>query len=254
MNAASAEIFMRCHRPWLRAEDDPRIAKALRAAERDPALKAQLASQLQLDEQCQRAIGDIQPPADLAARIAAIPAHEEERGFDFKTFARQPAFLAIVIALVVFLGWGIYAAMMRMEDFPGREDVERMVEINDTTTGADFQIKAAEIGNLADWMFSKYGFESFYVPPQFASAKTVGCRVFKQDDLPVAQFAIDQNDMLFYMFKADDFGVKIEPADHWRIFKDDAWVAAVQQHGENCFMIAFRGGKRDMERVVQGAQ
>ena len=250
MNASSIELFMRCHRPWFGGEDDPRIAKAVRAADRDATLKTQLAAQLALDERCVREVAGIALPPGLPLRLAALPEQAEEGGLDYKNLARQPAFIAIAIAIVVFLGLGIYAAMMHMQSFPGKDDVERMVEINDTTSGSDFHIKSAEIGNLEDWMFSNYGFEDFYVPQQFANFKTVGCRVFKQDGLPVAQFAMDQHDMLFYMFKADNFGVKVEPADHWRIFTDDAWVAAVRQHGESCFMVAFRGARRDMEQVI----
>lgn len=244
---------MRCHRPWLAAGEDPRIARAVRAAERDAVLKEAYARQAALDDAMMREIAAVPLPEDLAARLDAMPERSEHHGMDFRAMMRQPVAIAIAIALVVFLGWGIFAALTRMDSFPGKEDVERMIEGNDTASATDFRLKTAEVGNLADWMFSNFGFENFYVPPELAACKTAGCRVFRQDTLPVAEYAIADHDMIFYMFKADDFGVKVKPAGQWRLFTDEGWVAAVQQHEESCFMVAFRGTKRDMERFLAGA-
>ena len=126
----------------------------------------------------------------------------------------------------------------------------RLVEINDAMSGMELEPKSAQLGNLEDWLFSKYGFEDFYVPPALDGFKTVGARVFKQDGDPVAQFAVEQNNMICYMFHADDLGVHLDPQDKWRVFVDDDWVAALQQHDDSCFMIAFRGTRAEMEKFL----
>jgi hypothetical protein len=65
--------------------------------------------------------------------------------------------------------------------------------------------------------------------------------------MPVAQVAVEDPNMVFYSFKADDFGVNIKPNDTWRVFEDGEWVAAVQQHDDDCFMVAFKGTRGEME-------
>ena len=40
--------------------------------------------------------------------------------------------------------------------------------------------------------------------------------------------AVEQHQMLLYIFSADDFAVQVEPADRWRIFQQDEWAAAIR--------------------------
>src|SRR5205823_2263293 len=136
-----------------------------------------------------------------------------------------------------------------MQNFPGRDSAMRMVEITDEMSGMELEPKVAKAGDLEDWLFSK-GFDGYYVPPEFADLKTLGGRVFKQDGFPVAQVAIEKNSMLFYVFRAENFGVKIDPPEKWRIFEDEDWVAAVRAHDDTCFMLAFRGKRADMRNFL----
>ena len=251
MNLQSAELFLSCHRPGTRP-DDARIQKAVKLAGRDDRLKTQLAGQTEFDERVLREIDELALPEGLAERMQACMPDSVRSSFQWRMLIRQPAFLAVLIALLVIGGWAIYFAWNRMQSFPGKENAAQLVEINDEMSGLELEPKSAELGNLEDWFFSKYGFEDFYVPPTFASYKTVGCRVFKQDGAPVAQIAIEKNNMICYMFHADDLGVKIAPADEWRVFIDEDWVAAIQQHEESCFMIAFRGKRAAMREFLSG--
>ncbi len=88
------------------------------------------------------------------------------------------------------------------------------------------------------------------MPAELSELKIVGGRVFKQDGLAVAQIALEKNSMLAYVFRADDFGVKISPPDRWRVFQDDEWVSAIQVHDGMCFMLTFRGSKADMQSFL----
>ncbi len=249
MNTESAELFLRCHRPGVRGTD-PRIQRAVKIAQRDEQLKTQLDAQLAFDDQVAASIAALEVPDGLDARLDKCVPEDERPRLNFKTLVKQPPFLAVVFGLLVLASWGGFYALSRMQGFPGKEKAAALVEINDDMTGMELEPKSAEIGNLEDWFFSKYGFEDFYVPPALASYKTVGARVFKQDGVPVAQLAVEKNHMICYMFRAEDLGVKIAPDDKWRVFVDDEWVAAVQQHEEACFMIAFRGKRSEMNAFL----
>jgi len=250
MNAETAEVFMRCHIPGVEGDDDSRIRKAVRAAEKNDVLKAKLKEQTEFDERWSEAVNAIAPPPDLVDRLGALRPAEEER-FDLKAAMRQPPFLAACIALVFLLGWGVIFAMNRLENFPGKENVKRLVAINEQLSGMEFEPKTAEVGNLADWLFSRFGFEDFYVPPEYAAYKSLGSRVFKVDGIPVAQFAIEEQNMLFYMFRGSSLGVKMPSADRWNVFEEEGWAAAVQQHEDHCFMIVMRGEKQALERLLE---
>jgi hypothetical protein len=248
MNTQSAITYLRCHREGL-AGEDALIVKAVKMASRDNDLRVELAAQTEFDRVFVSAIAELEIPEGLGERI------ESERspgsGLSFANALRQPAFVAVLIAVFVLGGWGIYIAWNRMENFPGRENAARLVEINDEMSGVELEPKTAEIGKLGDWLFSKYGFEAFFVPAELAGAKTAGCRVLKQDGVPVAQLAVEQNNMICYMFRADALGVKLDPDDQWRTFVDGDWVAAVQQHAGNCFLMTFRGKRLDMHRYLE---
>lgn len=247
MNAKTAESILRYFRGGRHDDSDPRIQKAVRFTEGNPELKARFEEQKAFDSRVASAIEAIEPPSDFVEKIQELRL-SEGRPINWGAVLKSPAILSVGIALLVMLGWGIYIAMSRMEDFPGREATIRMIDINEDMSGVELEPKSAKVGELEDWLFSK-GFDGYYVPAEFRDFKTLGGRVFKQDGFPVAQIAVEKN-MLFYAFHADDFGVSVTPADHWRIFQDDDWIAAVRSHEGACFMIAFRGKKADMRKFL----
>ena len=141
----------------------------------------------------------------------------------------------------------------RASSFPGKDSVMRMVEVNDEMTGMEMEPKKDTAAALDDWFFDKYGFEDYWLPKGFGDYETAGARLFKQDDEPVAQVAIPDHNMVFFSFKAEDFGVNL-PNDKWHTFNDGEWVAAVRQHDEECFMVTFRGSAGDMKDFLKGKE
>lgn len=251
MNAKTAGIFIPLHRPGRDGAKDSRVAKALRFAERETPLRDALARQIELDSDALAAIRAIALPESVRQRLGEIHARPAGKHLDWRAALRQPAFLAVVLAVLV-LGWlFVREAVSRMQNFPGRDSVERMVEINDVLTGTEFELVATAAGSLGDWFVLK-GLDRYDVPAEFAAFKAVACRVYRQDGFPVAQIAIQKdadNQMLFYVFRAGDFGVKLDE-HHWRIFTEGEWVAAVRGHGQNVFMVAFKGDDGDMEKFL----
>ncbi len=243
---------MQCHCAGLPGTEDPRIAKAVRLAEKDPTLELELARQRALDEQHLAAVEQVMLPPTLLAKLAA--SHETGgRKLTGKAVLLQPVGIAIVIGAAVLFGWGGVMLWNRAHSFPGEDSLMRMVEVNEEMTGMEMEPKKAAAAALNDWFFDKYGFEDYFLPAGFENFQTAGARLFKQDDEPVAQVAVPEHDMIFFSFRAEDFGVNL-PNDQWRAFKDGEWVAAVLQHDEECFMVSFRGSRGEMKEFLKGTK
>ncbi len=246
MKSEEAAFLVQCHCAGLPGTEDPRIAKAVRAAEKDPTLQGELARQRAFDERHLAAVEQLMLPQAFLGKLAAGQA-TGARTLSGKAALLQPVVLAIVIGALVLLGWGGATLWNRAHSFPGKDNVMRIVEVNDEMTGMEMEPKKAPAGALNDWFFDKYGFEDYYLPAGFENYQAVGARLFKQDEEPIAQVAIEEHNMIFFSFKAEDFGVTLPANDEWHVFKDGEWVAAVQQHDEECFMVTFRGSTADME-------
>ncbi len=250
MKSEEAAIYVQCHCAGLPGTEDPRIAKAVRVAGKDAVLKPALAHQQELDARNMGAVEQVMLPPAFLGRLAAGQA-SAARPLSGKAVLLQPVGLSIVIGALVLLGWGGVSLWNRAQDFPGKDSLMRMVEVNDEMTGMEMEPKKDAAAALNDWFFDKYGFEDYYLPPGFENYQTAGARLFKQDEQPVAQVAIPDHAMVFFSFKAEDFGVAL-PNDQWHTFRDGDWVAAVVQHDEECFMVTFRGSASDMETFLQG--
>src|SRR5207244_1059175 len=99
MNAKTAETFIRLHRPDRPGAEDPRIAKAVRFAESDAALRDALAKQRELDRDAREAIRAIRLPEAVRKRLAELGARPAGTKLDWRTALKQPAFLCVVIAV-----------------------------------------------------------------------------------------------------------------------------------------------------------
>jgi len=250
VKSAEAANLMRCHCDGLPGTEDPRIAKAVRAAQRDSALQGDLARQRAFDERHLTAVEQVMLPPAFLGKLKAGQA-AGARPLSGKAALLQPVVLAIVIGAGVLLGWGGVTLWDRAHSFPGMDSVMRMVEVNDEMTVAEMEPKTETAAALNDWFFNKYGFEDYFVAAGFENYQTAGARLFKQDGEPVAQVAIPDHNMVFFSFKAEDFGVNL-PNDQWHTFQDGDWIAAVQQHDDECFMVSFRGSREEMEDLLKG--
>ena len=249
MKNAEAEIYLQCHCAGLPGTEDPRIAKAVRLAEKDAALRGELTRLRAFDGRQLDATEQVMLPQPFIGRLVAAHA-AAARPLTGKAALMQPVVLAIAIGAAVLLGWGGMTLWNRAHTFPGKDSVMRMVEVNDEMTGMEMEPKKTAAAALNDWFFDKYGFEDYYLAPGFENYQTAGARLFKQDGEPVAQVAIPDHAMIFFSFKAEDFGVNL-PNDEWHTFTDGDWVASVVQHDEECFMVSFRGSSSEMTSFLQ---
>lgn len=210
-------------------------------------------SPIDLDPAVLKEIDSLELPTDLEPRFL----EKEEpagQGFNLKRIWRQPPILAVIIALIVIPSWFIYSSLLRADNFPGHEVMEQLINATDEMNGSELTLKNSETGLLGDWLFSQFGFENYFVPEELAHLKTAGCRVFKLNGIPVAQIAVDKKASFLFLFHAEDLAVKIRPTDQWRIFKLDEWCVAIQEHNDECVMIAFHGSKDEMRHFLAESQ
>ena len=243
--------LLRVHRPW--GGDRPKVAKAVRAAEAstEQAATAPLAAQVAADRQWRAEIEAVATPPEMALLYQAVPPRPCVRALVF-----QPAVLAIVLALVVVVGVLVYMARTRMGDFPGRETIETLVNAEADLTEPDYEaVTPLEAGKLDDWFVLK-GFEGFTVPPPVDKARAIGCRIWRRDNLSVAEVALGKaagiEGARLLVFHVADLKQAIEPGD-WRIFQQDEWAVAVWSDRETVCVVLFEGDSDKMLRFLRAS-
>ena len=171
-----------------------------------------------------------------------------------RAILRQPAVLAIGVALLVMFGVGIFATMQRMDGFPGKELIADLIEDGDGSAETKLEgIEETEVGQLSDWFLLK-GFENFSVPSGFEKMKAVGCRVFKFEGYTVAQIALEPRNALLFVFRPNEADLRLEASSNWQVYQQDDWAVAIRKEGENCYVVSFMGDSQDMPEFLRAAQ
>ena len=242
MNVRTAETYLSCHRAGMRMSSP--ILAALKMAESDERMRAQLEAQTGFDTQMMEAIHLIRPPESLRKRIAECAAPPELR-----RHARHPTILCAIAGVLLAIGFGVYQWMEQMAGFPGKENAAHMVEQLSHMTGVELEPKHDTVAGLADW-FVLRGFDQMMVPPDLGALPAVGARTFQSAGHTVGQVAIDRHETILNVFRASDFSVRLDPADGWKIFEQGEWAAAIRQRGDICTLLAFHGNAGEMEEFV----
>ncbi len=247
MNAEDAAALLALHRPG--READSSVKKAIRLAEKDPALSALLAAQVAFDGQLVGAINSIQPPANLGQKLRAACARPDAEKPKLRTHALNPAVLTAILGVLLIVGFFAWTIMERMEKFAGREAAERMLAATSKMTGVELDAVSTTTGSMEDWFYMR-GFEGYAVPKELGALPAVGSRVFRLDGHAIAQIAVDRRESLVYVFRASDFGMELAADQPWHLIEYEGWVAALRRHGDICSMVAFRGEKAQMREFL----
>jgi hypothetical protein len=244
MNDKTAELLLygvRRGKP-----NDPRLEKTVRWAEKRSDFKQRLQEQGDFDDRIVKVLKAIVPPPDIRKRLDGAGA---------KSPPGRPKFAAALVAsavcgVLVTLGLVVNFEIDDRRRYPGIEAVERMIAAANQMSGIELDPVATGAGDLGDWFYMR-GFETYSAPPELASSPAVGSRLFRQDGNPIAQVAVDKHQSLLYVFRAHDFGVQIPPDADWRINEIDGWVAAIRRHDETCYLLIFRGDKKEMKKFLK---
>jgi hypothetical protein len=229
------------------------MEKALRLAEEEPELKKILSEQLGFDEQIVDVIHFIKPPQNLREKLSDLSVKPRAEKTRLRKQVINPAVITALLGVVVILGIIVFLVMERLEKFPGRDAVESMLLSASKMNGTELENVASTTGQIGDWLYMR-GYDGFEAPQELTALPVIGSRVFRVDGRTVAQIAVGSADelrCLVFQFHASEFGVQLPSENEWKILTQGEWVGAVRQHGDHCFLIAFRGSKADMEAFLR---
>ena len=248
MKTTEAETLLPCHRAG--REPEGRVQKAVRVAESDAELGKKLHDQMEFDAQIVEAIHSVVPPEDLREKLGALNEASGAGRRGLRSQMSSPAMLAALAGVLLIVGVVIFIMLENMKDFDGREAVKQMLDATTKMNGTELEAVTTTTAQLGDWLFVR-GYEGYEMPPELAALPVIGSRVFRQDGKPVAQFVVEKHDSVVFEFHAADFGVQLPADGDWQMLEQGGWAAAVRQHGDHCFMIAFRGVEAEMRTFLE---
>jgi hypothetical protein len=173
----------------------------------------------------------------------------------WKKMVRNPAVLAISIALVVIAGVFVFNVAGKLNDFPGSATARKLLTVAGSTRSVMLDPVSAEAGTLSDLFFMKHGLEHYDVPEEFADFRTIGCRVFDDEESRrIAQIWVAEKHMQLFLFPAERNSKTgaVLPFPGWRYVHQEGWVGAVTEHNGVCFMAALQGQQKDLEPYLSG--
>jgi hypothetical protein len=203
--------------------------------------------------------------AAIAKLVRAIPVDEQiaewfvkenlvpvvRRGW--KKIVRNPVVIAIATALLVIGGVVAYRVHEHLHDFPGADKARRLLSVAASNRSVLLDPLQTEAGALSDLFFMKHRLEHYDVPAEFAEFKTLGSRVFDDDEVQrVAQIWIKEKRMQFFLFPAEpDKTGKINDFSDWRFVELEGWTGVVTQRNGVIFMAGIRGGEKDLRAYLE---
>jgi hypothetical protein len=166
----------------------------------------------------------------------------------WKKTARNPAIVAIGLAVAVILAIAVHNFLEHLKEFPGSASARKLLMVANATRISQLEPVRTDAGDLSDLFFMKHHLEHYDVPPEFAQLRTIGYRVFDDEEgHPVAQIEVSEKRMHFFLFPVEKQKDGRDPAfTGWRYVDQEGWVGVVQQHQGVCFMAALRGRKKDL--------
>lgn len=243
MNQRSAEVLLRCFHP---DTEESRLRQAVKFAQTNPELKAQLSRQRAYDERISAALAGVKCPELLRERLRL-----SEPGRNVWVALRHPAFLSAVFGVIVVVALVAYTGMQRAKTFPGKDAVVRMIHTTDDMSGVELEPIAIKGAKLEDWVFLKFALDHYALPRDLAATNVLGGRAFQQDGLSVVQAALKEQQALVFIFRAADFRVQPNRGERWAIFHDEEWAAGIRKDGLNCVVVAFQGNEGDMAKFLR---
>jgi hypothetical protein len=167
----------------------------------------------------------------------------------WKKILLNPAVLAIALAFAVIGGVFAYRVHEHLRDFPGADKARRLLSVATSTRSVLLDPLQTDAGALSDLFFMKHRLEHYDIPPEFADFRTLGSRVFDDDEVHgVAQIWVVEKRMQFFLFPAErnPKDGSVTDFSDWRFVELEGWTGAVQQRNGVCFMAAIRGREKDL--------
>ena len=171
----------------------------------------------------------------------------------WKKYAQNPAFLATGIAVIVIAVVLAFQIVERMKAFPGEATAHRLLTTAASAHSMMLDPVKTDAGALGDLFFMKHRLAHYDVPAEFADLRTLGCRVFDDEEgQRVAQIWVVEKRMQFFLFPAerDPKTGAAKEFSGWRYIDQDRWSGVVKEQNGVCFMAAIRGSEKDLAPYV----
>ncbi len=101
----------------------------------------------------------------------------------WKRYAQNPTLLATGIAVLVIAIVGTFQLVERLNRFPGEPTARRLLTTASSTHAMMLDPVKTDAGALGDFLFMKHRLAHYDVPTEFADLKTLGCRVFDDEEV-----------------------------------------------------------------------
>jgi hypothetical protein len=248
MTPKAARPLLLARRPD--GQDDVSLKDALAAAAASPELEAEARAWLVFDRALSEELFalplDEQTTARLEAASETLRAKRQGR-----ISLRNPATIAVGVGFLLLVAVLVWNFLGRAGTFP--DDAIKIATAGGKAAPAQFEEVQETAEHLPDWFMLK-GFDDFRIPPGFGKFNVVGVRLFRVEDETVAQVAVvADHPMYFYSFRAQPFGISVYPEGTWRFTQADHWALAIREEKGICFLVAMRGKKSDLQRVMESA-
>jgi hypothetical protein len=171
----------------------------------------------------------------------------------WKKYAQNPTLLATGIAVLVIAIIAVFQLVERMNRFPGEPTARRLLTTASSTHAMMLDPVKTDAGAIGDFLFMKHRLAHYDVPTEFADLKTLGCRVFDDEEgQRVAQVWVVEKKMQFFLFPAerDPKTGKAKEFSGWRFIEQERWAGVVKESNGVCFMAALRGYEKDLAPYV----
>jgi len=171
----------------------------------------------------------------------------------WQRLVRNPAILAIGLALAVIAGVFTYQFLEHLHDFPGATKARKLLEVARSTKSVLLEPVKTSAGTLGDLFFMKSRLERYDVPEEFAELRTIGWRVFDDEEgQRIAQVWVSEKRMQFFLFPAEKNPKTGAPLHFtgWRYVEHEGWTGVVHEASGVCFMASLRGREKDLAPYV----
>ena len=157
-------------------------------------------------------------------------------------------FFAIGVGIIATICLVGYLVWDQMSSFQGADRITELLDSANGLTGDEFEAVQTTTESLKDWFLLKN--QHFTVPKEFASTRTIACRVFQFHNADVGQvMAKDNRELLYFLFDPADLGVKLKNGK-WEVVEGERLVGGVTVAEGTCFVVAFRGKYDDMQTYL----
>jgi len=251
MNSRAARLNLNLYRPGDEAEDS-RVAQSLEVLRKDPALWAEFEQDQAVDAASRSALLGLDPEGEMADVLHAELAEIQARKPSHRLTLSDPGVLAVALGFLLVLGLGVWLFLGDSDKFSGYDEAVALSLQATHMDAGQFEPVESELGVLHDW-FAMNGLDRFWVPPAFEKFRSIGARVMRFENVPVAQIAVPDRKMMVLVFRGQQLGVSV-PEGEWKFIEGNPYSSAITEKDGLCFLVSIRGTRADVERLIAEVQ